>query len=158
MMRCASAPYVRLYCTQHQIGWLESLLWRFLALRCIGASRVDFKHWIMYVLLASSGLAILQFFMRSHVVIDYDKDIIQTKLWKVWSFVRQSRHGLADATAIQIEVQPMVESKSMVKKFLVFSDGQRIELPEAMEIENILSDWYEHFFQRRLPIQKNKRA
>jgi hypothetical protein len=117
-----------------------------------------FKDWVMYVLLAASGLAILQVFMRSHVEIDYDQDIIETKLWKVWSFIQQSRHGLADATAIQIEVHPMVESKSMVKKSLVFSDVQRIELPEIKEIEIILSDWYEHFFQRRLPIQKNKRA
>ena len=94
--------------------------------------------------------------MRSLVEIDYDKDIIETKLWKVWSYVRQSRRGLADATRIQIDVDAGGDSATIVKKFLVFRDDQEIELPETKEIENILTDWYEHFFHRQLPIQKNK--
>jgi hypothetical protein len=113
-----------------------------------------FKDWVMYVV-AAAGLAILYAFMRSLVVIDYDKDIIETKLWKVWSFVQQSRQGPADATRIQIDVDTGGGS-TIVKKFLVFSDRQEIELPESKEIENILSGWYEHFFQRQLPIQTNK--
>lgn len=115
-----------------------------------------FQYWVMYVLLAASGLAIVYVFMRSLVVIDYDKDIIETKLWKVWSFIRQSRRRLADAIGIQIDVYDRVESTAKVTKFLIFSDGQAIELPEAKEIENILNDWYEHYFHRRLPIQKSK--
>jgi len=115
-----------------------------------------FKDWVMYVLIAASGLAILQVFMRSQVVIDYDKDVIQTKLWKVWNFVRQSRRGLADAARIQIDIDSGGDSASIVKKFLVFSDNQEIELPETKEIENILTDWYEHYFYRQLPTQKNK--
>ena len=115
-----------------------------------------FKEWVMYVLVAASGLAVLYVFMRSSVEIDYDKDIIATRLWKVWSYVRQSRRRLADATRIQIDVDAGGDSATVVKKFLVFSDGQEIELPESKEIENILSGWYEHFFQRRLQIQTNK--
>jgi hypothetical protein len=87
--------------------------------------------------------------------IDYDRDIIETKLWKVWSFMSQSRHGLADATRIQIDVDTGGDS-TIVKKFLVFSDGKEIELPQTKEIENILSGWYEHFFHRRPPVVKNR--
>lgn len=114
-----------------------------------------FKEWVMYVVVATSGLAVLYVFMRSIMVIDYDEDVIETQLWKVWSYIRQSRRGLADATRIQIDVDTGGDSP-IVKKFLVFNDNQEIELPESKEIENILSGWYEHFFQRRLQIQTNK--
>jgi hypothetical protein len=70
---------------------------------CWGISG-SFKDWVMYVVVAGFSLAIPHTFLRSLVEINYDKDTIETKLWEVWSFARQSRRGLADATRIQIDV------------------------------------------------------
>jgi hypothetical protein len=110
--------------------------------------------WIGVSLFILVWLGIPYFFMPSHLVIDYDNDQIEIKSWGAWGYELKRRHGLSNAKAIQIVCDSGGDSGYTIRKYLVFTDGEEIELPEMKEIESILSRWFEQYFHFQLPVLK----
>jgi hypothetical protein len=93
-------------------------------------------------------------FVPSYLVIDYDNDILEVKLCEFWGYELRHRRGLSNAKTIKVELDSGGDSGYTIKKYLVFSDGEEIELPETDNIELVLRRWYKQYFHVQLPILK----
>lgn len=112
------------------------------------------QEWPILLALIVIVLAATREFLPSFLVIDYDKDFIEVKLWGLWKYDVMRHRKLKTAKAIQIVCYSGGDSGYEIKKYLVFNDGEEIELPETKEIEIIIGQWYERYLHIQLPILK----
>ncbi len=117
-------------------------------------SFIQRPQWPIVIILIVVVLAATREFLPSYLVIDYDKDFLEVKIWRFWKYDVTCHRKLKTVKAIQMLCYSDGGAGCIIKKYLIFKDGEEIELPETKEIEIILSQWYEQYFHIQLPILK----
>jgi hypothetical protein len=113
------------------------------------------QHWYLWVSLVAWSLAAIYTFAPSYLTINSDRDFIETRIWQLTNYDSQSKHGLRNIKSIQLEVHSGGDAPSYYKKYLIFSDGQKIQLPAVKDVETIVAAWYERYLGIHVPIERN---
>lgn len=113
-------------------------------------------HWIIWLFLVVSLLVAIYAFVPSYLTLDYDRDFIETRIWRLTYYDSQSKHGLRNIESILLEVRSGGENgPSYFEKYVIFKDGQKIQLPSVKDIEKIVVAWYKRYLRLHVPIEQD---
>jgi hypothetical protein len=116
----------------------------------------DVHNWIIWVFLVASLISAVSAFVPCTLTIDYDRDFIESRIWRFMNYDTQSKRQLRDIKLIQLEAQTGGDGPSYFDKYLVFKDGSRILLPAINNIEKIIAEWYERYLGVKVSIEQDR--
>lgn len=117
---------------------------------------VNVHNWIIWIFLVASLISATSVFIPNTLTIDYDRDLIESRIWRLFKYDIQSKRQLKNIRLIQLEAQTGGDGPSYYDKYVIFQDGSKFQLPAINNIEKIIAEWYERYLGIQMSIEQDR--
>jgi hypothetical protein len=117
---------------------------------------LNVHNWIIWILLVALLISAISVFVPNTLTIDYDRDLIESRIWIIFNYDIQSRRRLSNIKLILLEAQTGGDGPSYYDKYVIFQDGSKFQLPAINNIEMIIAEWYERNLGMKVTIERDR--
>lgn len=135
--------------------WAEGILSLVMVFASLYRLTTTGNHWLIWLFLVLALLVAIYAFVPSYLILDYDRDFIESRIWRLTYYDSQSMRGLRNIESILLEVRSGGDGPSYFEKYASFKDGQKIQLPAIKDIEKIVVAWYQRYLKLHVPIEQD---